>query len=223
MATDSPKEACDPYQASVEKVWYDPTTYDAQAHGPDYLPRNVRLASNRKASARKLASEAFHPDSAQSVMGVPTLPTLLAVLRASSFVHQAHHWQTNGSSFYGDHLLFERLYSESQAFIDQLAERTVGTAGAEAVDAQTQAQSVANLVVAMCNGSLDPTDMVQMSLMAESLVVQAVSLVLGALQDSGELSNGTDNLLQGVSDLHEGFVYLLGQRAAQPKAYEYGR
>ena len=218
------KEAADPYQASIEAVWYDPTTYDPMVHGPEYLPPRVRLASDKKAIARKVASQMVDKRAVQSLMGgVATLQGLLAVLRAASFVHQTHHWQTNGGHYYADHLLFQRLYEESQDFIDQLAERTVGTYGPHEVDAVHQVRLMVDLVAGMNPGSLDPDVMIERSLATESFVVQSVSAVLDRLEETGQLTNGTDNLLQGISDLHEGFLYLLQQRVSQPKAYEYGR
>jgi DNA-binding ferritin-like protein len=140
-------------------------------------------------------------------------------------VHQTHHWQTNGGHYYADHLLFERLYNESQAFIDQVAERAVGTYDPSVVDVNTQVELMEFFVGWMCQGSLDADVMVDMSLKTESLVLTAVDLTIEKLTARGELSNGTDNLLQGIADLHEGFVYLLKQRASQPKpvAYSYGR
>ena len=38
------------------------------------------------------------------------LGIFLDLLRALSLLHHTHHWQTMGSQFYGDHLLYQRLY-----------------------------------------------------------------------------------------------------------------
>jgi hypothetical protein len=40
------------------------------------------------------------------------------------------------------------------------------------------------------------------------------------LEQKGQLSNGTDNLLQGVADKHEEFVYLLKQRCLTKVSYD---
>jgi hypothetical protein len=53
-------------------------------------------------------------------------------------------------------------------------------------------------------------------------VVSVVAQALEMLSANGALSNGTSNLLEGVSDLHETFVYLLSQRDSI-EAYDYGR
>lgn len=209
----------DPYQDSLEAVWHDPTSYDPVKHGPSYMPRTASV----KGAGRLIAAQVIHPKVAQSMFpGRTPLSGLLAVLRAASMVHQTHHWQTHGGHYYGDHLLFERLYNESQDFIDQVAERAVGSTESDAVNIHDQVTAVALLAKTMCTGSLDPEDMVESSLKAESMVVHSVAIVLKQLEASGDLTNGTDNLLQGISDLHEGFLYLLKQRA-NTVSYDYGR
>jgi hypothetical protein len=40
------------------------------------------------------------------------------------------------------------------------------------------------------------------------------------LESKGQLSSGTDNLLQGIADKHEEFVYLLKQRCSSKVSYD---
>lgn len=220
-----PKPA-DPYQESLQVVWHDPTRYDPQRHGPEYLPR-VKMATTLKKEARALAASLINPKVCTRVASsMKPLSSVLAVLRAAAMVHQTHHWQTSGAQYYGDHLLFERLYDESQPFIDQVAERAVGAGSVALVNSLDQAKVIYELIPLMCSGSDDPEEMVRDSLKTESLVVGVVDAAITMLEGTGSLSNGTDNLLQGVSDLHEGFVYLLKQRAQSPwspKPYDYSR
>ena len=51
---------------------------------------------------------------------------LLSCVLATRHVHHTHHWQTNGKTAYGDHLLFQRLYEDLDDEVDQIAERAVG-------------------------------------------------------------------------------------------------
>jgi DNA-binding ferritin-like protein len=217
----------DPYAEGIQVVWHDPTSYDPTKHAPPYMPEpGVRLSSEQRILAKKVAASSIHPKVAHSLFPeLPPLSALLAVLRAAAFIHQTHHWQTRGAAFYADHLLFERLYNESQAFIDQVAERAVGLQHAGVVDAHAQVTVMGHLIETLCEGSLDPDRMIEISLNTESLVVQTVGVALSKLKASeGGLTNGTDNLLQGVADLHETFVYLLRQRLPlQPKYSYYGR
>lgn len=218
------KFASSPYDESQQVVWHDPTSYDSVKHGPPYLPEaRVPLTASQKEAVRSVVVQQVLPKVAHSLVPQLTpLASLLAVLQAAAFIHKTHHWQTSGGQFYADHLLFDRLYTESQDLIDQVAERTVGTDGFGLVDASAQAVTISNLVDQLCEGSVDPNRMVAVSLKTESLVLHAVDLTLSRLRGSGKLTSGTDNLLQGVADQHETFVYLLKQRAPQP-SYSYAR
>jgi DNA-binding ferritin-like protein len=48
---------------------------------------------------------------------------LLAILRALQWSHQTAHWKVRGEPFYGDHLLFQKLYEAVGEEIDTLAEK----------------------------------------------------------------------------------------------------
>lgn len=153
------------------------------------------------------------------------MSALLTCLRSASLIHQTHHWQTRGLAFYGDHQLFMRLYEDSQAFIDSVAEKTVGLGNPSLVDPVTQAKHLAYCVGKCYEGAKaeeGPNGMVQISLRKEYYVLAAVKVVLHELAKAGILSDGTENLLQGIADKHEEFVYLLKQRA-DGASYSYAR
>lgn len=58
----------------------------------------------------------------------------VATLRAIYLIEQHCHWTTRGTGFYGDHLLFERLYKSAQDNSDLAAEKFLGCFGLEALD-----------------------------------------------------------------------------------------
>lgn len=204
----------------VDVVWDDPTQYDPLRHGPPYLP--ARLGSKAKAAVRRLASTKVEPKVARRLMGgAAPLSAVLVMLRAASFLHQTHHWQTQGPTYYADHLLFDRLYNDSQSFIDQVAERAVGLGHAGLVSPSAQAQQLAQVIGVVGGSDGSPDQLVQTSLRMESLVLSVIDEATKVLRGSEALTNGTDNLLQGTADLHETFVYLLQQRASN--SYEYAR
>lgn len=212
----------DPYEESFHHVWHDPTSYDPVKHGPSYL----KLGSDHKALVRASLKGSAYYDTGQQYArsNMEPLSTLLAVLRAASHIHQTHHWQTRGGHYYADHLLFERLYNESQQFIDEVAERAVGSGGEALVDARLQV----NLLAAMVNSSYPvrtpaPEEMVVVSLGAEQMVLGVVQAILNRMETENTLSPGTSNLLEGLSDKHEQFTYLLGQRHKTASAYSYDR
>lgn len=231
------KEGCgcgtpNPYAQSVEVVWHDPTSYDVQKHGPSYL----KLASSQKAKVRAFVErQAAFYDTGPLGPQVTPLGMALQFMRALAHIHQSHHWQTHGTAFYADHLLFERLYNESLEFIDQVAERAVGLDGAMVVDPFLQASGILTIVSFVCgHGQGDPSPtsleaatpelMVQRSLRGEGIFLKLVAKVLADMQASGNLSPGTSNLLEGAADKHEAFVYLLQQRLGGGQSvYSYDR
>lgn len=148
----------------------------------------------------------------------PTDPIarLLAATRAVAMIHQAHHWQTRGPLYYGDHLLFERLYNGTQEDIDGLAERAVGAADdPRLVGALQQIDATHRMMASIRIGELlSPQGMVVKSLQAERSYLEAIKAAYQHLQQSGRMTHGISNLLEGVADKHEGFVYLLQQRSA---------
>lgn len=222
----TPKKSCgcaaapNPPDEGPEVVWHDPTKYDPARHGPPYLP--VRLASDAKAVARKVASSHVDARVARRIIGSTTpLGAVLTVLRTAAFLHQTHHWQTSGPSYYGDHLLFDRLYKDSQPYIDQVAERAVGLGSAALVAPARQAQQITHIVGMVASPTTGAGSLVDASLKVESLVLSVVDEALSVLTASDSLTPGVDNLLQGVADLHETFVYLLQQRFRV--SYDYAR
>jgi DNA-binding ferritin-like protein len=166
-----------------------------------------------------------HSKVARRLMGgVAPLSAVLSTLRAASFLHQTHHWQTRGPSYFADHLMFDRLYTESQGFIDQVGERAVGSGDASFVDVVSQARRMSALIEVITRSEDSGADqLVQTSLKMESLVIAVVDEAIDLLRDADSLTAGTDNLLQGVADLHETFVYLLQQRVSRSGPHDYAR
>ena len=225
-----------PYEQSVQVVWHDPTKYNVQKHGPSFMPK---LARAQKAEVRAFVQrQAAFYDTAPLRQNPQDTPLAMVVqfLRALAHLHQSHHWQTHGMAFYADHKLFEQLYNESLEFIDQVAERAVGLDGPATVDPFLQAYGVFTIVSLICGhtkGDSMPTSlevatpdlMIQRSLRGEVILLNLVTKMLSELRVSGELSPGTSNLLEGLADKHEGFVYLLKQRseAGHAQRYSYDR
>ena len=203
-------------------IWVDSLAYDFRRNDPPYLPEAQRTLTATMGTDQVLD---------QVIQGLdPNVPmvelgAIVAILRAASLLHQTHHWQTRGGNYYGDHLLFERLYNDSQVFIDQVAERAVGTGSRDTVCPKTQAEQINTLVHLWCSTPDEPTsyDMVVVSLNVEKCVLECLKTARERLEETQRLSDGTDNLLQGVADKHEEFLYLLQQRAGGKVAYSYNR
>jgi DNA-binding ferritin-like protein len=139
------------------------------------------------------------------------LQNLLAMLRAVQIVHHTAHWQVRGEEFYGDHLLFERLYSSIDDEFDTLAEKIVAMYGSDAVGAADQIKRIANVVERACDTT---SDLHKRSLMVEEGLQTVLEAVRDHMRKENALSMGMDNFLQGLGDKHETAVYLLQQRLA---------
>lgn len=233
-----------PHDESIYAMWQDPTMYDPIKHGPPYLPepKGLKMASmfNRQAvkdTARPLVQK-MAADEMTEIVAVmdqvksdfgPTpmseMAGLLAFIHAEALVHQTHHWQTRGESFYGDHLLFERIYGGVYGNIDKIAERMIGS-GHHILAHPILLSKHCSMVVqtlyrdAGANPSADMYPILSLRAVLRTLV--ALKLVYSSLEASGKLSYGIDNLLQGIADEHEGYVYLLKQRL-QSKTASYDR
>jgi len=139
---------------------------------------------------------------------------VLGTLRALYMLHQANHWQSSGPNYYGDHQLFERLYTPIPEEIDGVAERAVGLgAGAQVYAAQQSRVTDAILQRWAKSAPNGPAATVRamVSLAAELDLLEQLD---EALSVQG-VSNGVQNLLQGIADKHESKTYLLQQQLGE--------
>jgi DNA-binding ferritin-like protein len=188
-----------------QAVWHDPTSYDALIHGPPYLPTQKLSSEDRsevRAFARKTADDLRYVTSGTTLFG------LLAWLHATSFVHQAHHWNTRGQQSYQDHLLFERIYKDSQEGIDSLAERAVTLEGP--LPLVSHVKRIHEIIDVNGLTGQSASEMLKASLNGESGCLGLLERLMSVMT----LSHGTSNLLEGIADQHEVFIYLLKQRLA---------
>jgi len=224
----------DPAHAT-RAIWLDPLSYDPMTDGPPYLPHQTggKVAGTTKAEVRvmiKKAQEEIGPDLAALFDGclqkygeapMGELAVLLACIRAEAMIHQAHHWQTRGANYYGDHQLFMRIYEAVDGFIDGLAERVVGSCGHMFVQPMVQIEQVeafSKLFYATAPINPEASELPLLSLQAVLTSLAVLQKTYDALEVKGQLSNGTDNLLQGIADKQEELVYLLKQRTQMKTA-----
>jgi len=136
------------------------------------------------------------------------LAVFLGYLRALTIVHQSHHWQTAGQNFYSDHILFERLYNETNGEVDTIAEKTVGVGNVALTNYFIQMHHVVKFLESVAKGEAITTE----SLRAEMMLVIAGEIILETLKQRGNLSSGVEQAIGNVLDLHEGHLYLLQNR-----------
>lgn len=156
------------------------------------------------------------PDKAQNIL---YLTELLGLLRALQWSAWVTHWQLSGPNFYGDHLLFQRIYGGDtdktpaggavNEQIDTLGEKIVALYGAESFNA-IQIQELTTIALnKVANSAKNP---IHRALLLEEATQRALVVTHAALREGGSLSLGMDNFLQGIADDRETALYLLRQR-----------
>jgi len=148
----------------------------------------------------------------------PSLSVLLVHLKYLSALHQNHHWTCMGDPYYGDHLLFQRLYDGVTKEIDTVAEKAIGLGCTGNVDLQLVNSQVLKLICGQGSASMIPqtSDLAKKSLMAEMNFIKVIDHVISSLEECGLLTSGLSNMLEGIADVHEGHIYLLKQRISKP-------
>jgi len=143
------------------------------------------------------------------------LAVLLAWLKVTAQVHQVHHWTASGDPFYGDHLLFDRLYSGVTENVDTVAEKMVGVGCSDLADPtmlMKHMKAIQDGVYQMRPGLPQPGDLATRSIEMEKTVIDVLDMCKASLSSKNLLTTGVDNMLADLADSHEGNVYLLKQR-----------
>lgn len=142
----------------------------------------------------------------------PILQKMLDVwsaIRAQQDLYQSLHWRASGTSAYGDHLLYERLYKGRLEELDQVAERIAGLFGSDAL----APASLGGRVAAWMERWTQASSPVQQAIASEKDVQAALRQAYDTGRSSGGLTLGLDDLLMSLASAHEEAAYLLGQRA----------
>lgn len=136
------------------------------------------------------------------------LKNLLGFLRAMHWNHWTTHWQVKGMPYYGDHLMFLRIYEVMGGEIDGLAEKIVAMCGTESVDGHDSIDRAHNVLKRWA----DNPDLISRALQSEEEFQMLLKGVYELLDSEGHLTLGLDNFLQGLADAHETNLYLIQQR-----------
>lgn len=145
------------------------------------------------------------------------LGVFIDLLRALSLLHHTHHWQTMGSQFYGDHLLYQRLYELADGQIDGVGEKAVGLGSSELVASKHSLENMRRYIEAIEDADMMDAPALKMakrSLLAERSFITAGEKMMDQLKSKGLLTRGVEQLLGTILDTHEGVLYLLKQRVA---------
>jgi len=131
----------------------------------------------------------------------------LAFLRSLYLIHQNHHWLTHGENFYGNHLLFERIYQSAQENTDLAAEKFVGLFK-NCITVQRQCQYINTICLKYNQGS---ENFIHNSLVAEKEFLEFSDVFYKKLKAQKQMSLGLDDMIMSIASAREEAVYLLSQ------------
>ena len=132
----------------------------------------------------------------------------IASLKALAMIHQHSHWTAKGVAFYGDHLLFERLYNDTLKLLDLSAEKFIGLFGDQVLDYELQADLINKVLLKYKDLEGSPA---QMSLEAEKDFIKFSKDAYHAFEEDGALTLGLDDMIMEIASKCEEAVYLLQQ------------
>jgi DNA-binding ferritin-like protein len=140
------------------------------------------------------------------------LKKVLYILRALKFCAWNTHWNVQGDPYYGDHLLFQRIYQgKVDDWIDTLAEKMVYL-GISTNDEQVFEQ----VYVAHIRRYFDEATNSQRSIQVMYDIVLKTMIALASAYKEGtktkNMSLGMDDYLMATSNELETFAYLIKQR-----------
>ena len=142
----------------------------------------------------------------------PLVNALVAVhvaLEVEQMLFHVYHWRSRGQDYYGDHLLYQRLYTDRAVEIDRIGEVILAVGAPSAVNPLTTITGMHDLAARVeAAGGSDAQK--GMSLVEETLRrINDANDLLG--KDAYSLS--VNNVLAGFADKHLEALYLLKQRA----------
>lgn len=138
---------------------------------------------------------------------------LLAILRAMHWAHWTAHWKMKGVPFYGDHLLFQRIYEALEGEVDSLAEKIVGTYGDSAISDLPIISDAHRFIAEHTEKYGD--NLYARALGMEEHLQTAIKATYDVLKARGELTLGMDDFLMALANTHETHLYLLRQRMSR--------
>ncbi len=135
----------------------------------------------------------------------------VAFLRSLYLIHQNHHWLASGASFYGNHLLFERIYKSAAENADLAAEKFIGLFGSEALGVAEQPKLIHDILENHTASNSNLNSLIAASIDAEKEFVAFAEDFYNQLKQSDQISIGLDDMVMGISSDRETSLYLLQQ------------
>lgn len=134
------------------------------------------------------------------------LCTFVAYLRAIYLVHQNSHWESSGKSFYGNHLLFQRLYESAQESADQAAEKAIGV-----FDSKCMSPKVQHHLLSKILSKYENEDVFDNSINIELDFQTLAKKVYNKIEENGDMTLGLDDMIMATCNDREVGIYLIKQ------------
>lgn len=135
----------------------------------------------------------------------------VAYLRSLYLIHQTHHWLVAGKNFYGNHLLFERIYKSAADNADSAAEKMIGLFGSDALNPKTQADFIHDFLKKYTQNDISVEALLESSIKAEQDFISLSKEFYQSLNESEDMTLGLDDLIMSVCNERETSLYLLKQ------------
>jgi DNA-binding ferritin-like protein len=142
-------------------------------------------------------------------LGVKSLLGLLAMLRAMVWEYYTSHWRVKGIDFYGNHLIYERLYEHTQTEVDKMAEKILGITNEEPQGFSPLPQM--EMAQRWLSGIQHIDCSFERAEQLENMFLDAVRQAKESCEAAGLLTPGIENMLDQMYDDHEEHLYLIKQ------------
>lgn len=163
-------------------------------------------AMSRLAAQKKQAAPANEELVGQSLHDV------LCTLRTMYVHYQNLHWESKGANFYGDHLMFQRLYEVVAEETDTVAEKILGLTGNPLWVSDRHSLQHGFDTIQIWYEIAGAEDGVSRALFSEAYFLEQLDYVRSILEDNDSLTYGLDDMLSSFASKHEEHIYLLRQR-----------
>jgi DNA-binding ferritin-like protein len=148
-------------------------------------------------------------DFQQPPEALPLMLDMLGTLLGQYLLYYNAHWRSSGNPYYGDHLLFERLYGDIVCELDTMAEKIMGYNG-DAIDIV----EINRIATSKLQKWTTSGDFVAQGLASEADMQSTFKLYYDELKEMGAMPMGLDDFLMAVASTHDSHEYLLQQRAS---------
>lgn len=134
----------------------------------------------------------------------------IATLKAIALIHQHNHWTNRGSNFFGNHLMFEKLYNSALENVDEAAEKFIGLFGDDCLNYDLQTDLLSKVLSRYSKLEGSP---LEMSLAVEKDFLKFSGEAYDCFENEGKLEHslGLDDMIMEIASKREESVYHLQQ------------